>query len=157
MYGWKQECKRQQELNCEQQDLERELAALYSTLEGGADACADLTAPRGERLVLWTTKSAVKLLTPMHCLPFAARTLLLTGEVRPPQLLGAASEPLKLLSGAQRGSHIRDALTTCLLQRARGAITNKGNRTLLRCFFPPTAAVDAPAAAAPALQDRPPL
>lgn len=51
MYGWSQECKKQQELNCEQQDGERRLAELYATIEGGADACADLTAPRGTNCV----------------------------------------------------------------------------------------------------------
>lgn len=62
MYGWTQECKRQQELNCEQQDLEKRLAELYGTVEGGADACADLTAPRGETLTL-TAQLPVKTLT----------------------------------------------------------------------------------------------
>lgn len=98
MYGWTQECKRQQELSCEQQDLEKRLAELYSTVDGGADACADLTAPRGEPHII---VSGLQKYSTLTLLPGAARTLLLNGEVRAPLLLGGVPAQ-QLLAGTRR-------------------------------------------------------
>ena len=51
MYGWQQECARQEALRVEQEDLEKRLAEIYGGLEGGAERCADLTAPHASALL----------------------------------------------------------------------------------------------------------
>jgi len=47
MYGWRQECESRLQERVEVEELEKRLAAIYGAVPGGAEACADLTAPRG--------------------------------------------------------------------------------------------------------------